>query len=52
VNGEHEQILGMNGLLFGVLLIVAGFVAYAIKFIVPGGPRPGTAADAKEKKPA
>ncbi len=52
VNGEHEQILGMNGLLFGVLLFVAGFVAYAIKFIVPGGPRPGTAADAKEKKPA
>src|SRR2546427_1776717 len=36
VNGEHEQILGMNALLFGVLLIVAGFMVYAIKFMVPG----------------
>ena len=30
VRGEHEQILGMSGLLFGVLLVVAGFVAYGI----------------------
>ena len=47
VSGEREQILGMNALLFGVLLIVAGFVAYAIKFMVPSGPRPGAAADVK-----
>jgi len=47
VNGEHEHILGMNALWFGVLLIVAGFVAYAIKFMVPSGPRPGAAADVK-----
>jgi hypothetical protein len=30
VRGEHEQILGMSGLLFGVLLVVAGFVAFGI----------------------
>ncbi len=30
VRGKHEQILGMSGLLFGVLLVVAGFVAYWI----------------------
>jgi hypothetical protein len=28
--GDHEQILGMSSLLFGVLLVVAGFLAYGI----------------------
>jgi len=27
-HSESERILGVNGLLFGVLLILAGFVAY------------------------
>jgi amino acid transporter len=31
VHGESEQILGMNGLVFGLLLIGAGFVAYWVK---------------------
>jgi len=30
VRGEHEQILGMNALTFGSLLVVAGFVAYGL----------------------
>jgi amino acid transporter len=28
VESEHEAILGMNGLLFGVLIIIAGFLIY------------------------
>src|SRR6202045_1867447 len=28
VESEHERVLGMNGLAFGALIIVAGFVAY------------------------
>jgi len=28
VEGEHESVLGMNGLAFGALIILAGFVAY------------------------
>jgi len=28
VEGEHETVLGMNGLLFGALIIVTGFVVY------------------------
>jgi len=28
--GDHEQILGMSSLLFGILLVLAGFLAYAI----------------------
>jgi len=28
VESEHESVLGMNGLAFGALIIVAGFVAY------------------------
>jgi amino acid transporter len=28
VESEHETILGMNGLLFGAMIIVAGFVCY------------------------
>ena len=30
VRGEHEEILGMSSLLFGILLIVAGFLAYGL----------------------
>jgi amino acid transporter len=30
VHGDHEEVLGLNGLLFGTLMIVAGFVAYWI----------------------
>jgi amino acid transporter len=30
VRSEHEQILGFNSLLFGTLLIVAGFAAYSL----------------------
>jgi amino acid transporter len=29
VESESETILGMNGLLFGVIMIVAGFLLYA-----------------------
>jgi amino acid transporter len=28
VHSDHEQVLGMNGLLFGLLIIVGGFVVY------------------------
>jgi amino acid transporter len=28
VESEHESVLGINGLLFGVLIMVAGFVVY------------------------
>jgi amino acid transporter len=34
VHGEDEQILGMSGLTFGLLLIGAGFVAYWVKSAV------------------
>jgi amino acid transporter len=30
IHGEHEQVLGMSGLMFGALLVTAGFVAYGI----------------------
>jgi amino acid transporter len=30
VEGNHETVLGMNGLLFGALIIVAGFVIYFV----------------------
>jgi amino acid transporter len=30
VEGNHETVLGMNGLLFGVLIIVAGFLIYFV----------------------
>jgi amino acid transporter len=29
VHSQHEQMLGMNGLVFGALIILAGFVVYA-----------------------
>ena len=28
VESNHETVLGMNGLLFGVLIIMAGFLIY------------------------
>jgi len=30
IHGEHEQVLGVSGLMFGFLLVAAGFVAYGI----------------------
>ena len=42
--GEHEQILGMSSLLFGTLLIAAGFLAYLISLMVrPARPLPSPA---------
>jgi amino acid transporter len=29
-HGDHEEILGMNALVFGAVVLVAGFVAYAL----------------------
>ena len=34
VHGESEQILGMNGLTFGLLLIGGGFAAYWLKTLI------------------
>jgi amino acid transporter len=34
VHGESEQILGMSGLTFGLLLIGGGFLAYAVKAVL------------------
>jgi amino acid transporter len=34
VRGEREQVLGMNGLWFGLLLILGGFVIYAVKVVL------------------
>jgi amino acid transporter len=34
VRGEHEQVLGVSGLMFGVLLAVAGFAAYGIDVLL------------------
>ena len=31
IHGESEQVLGMSGLTFGLLLIAAGFVVYGLK---------------------
>ena len=30
LRGDHEEILGMSSLMFGILLIVAGFLAYGL----------------------
>ncbi|MGO9518058.1 MAG: APC family permease, partial [Candidatus Korobacteraceae bacterium] len=30
IYGEHEQVLGMSGLMFGALLVAGGFAAYGI----------------------
>jgi amino acid transporter len=35
--GEHEQIWGMSGLAFGLLLILGGFVAYWVKSATRNG---------------
>jgi amino acid transporter len=37
VRGEREQVLGMNGLWFGLLLILGGFVMYAVKAVLGNG---------------
>jgi amino acid transporter len=34
VHGESEQVLGMNGLTFGLLLVAGGFVVYGLKSAV------------------
>jgi amino acid transporter len=39
MRGEHEQILGMSSLVFGLLLICAGFLAYALSLVIrPASP--------------
>ncbi len=47
VHSQHEQVLGMNGLVFGALIILAGFVVYlaAASF---RSPHPHAAAAAAE----
>ena len=54
VHGEGEQILGMSGLAFGLLLIGAGFVAYWVKSMLrPEGWAPaGAAAGLKDERRA
>jgi amino acid transporter len=45
---DHEVILGMNSLIFGALLILAGFVAYALDAAIRGArqePPPPSIAD-------
>jgi amino acid transporter len=39
VRGEREEIFGINGLLFGFLIVAAGFVAYGIDVSVRRGRR-------------
>ena len=34
IHGEHEQVMGMSGLMFGALLVAAGFVAYWIDLML------------------
>jgi amino acid transporter len=43
-HSEEERILGMNGLVFGVLLMLAGFVAYRLQYVVNGNSRLASAA--------
>ena len=54
VHGEGEQILGMSGLAFGLLLIGGGFVAYWVKSMLrPEGWAPaGAAAGLKDERRA
>ncbi len=42
VESEHETVLGMNALVFGVLIILTGFAVYfgAVKMRAPRGPLP------------
>jgi amino acid transporter len=53
VHGEGEQILGMSGLGFGLLLIGAGFVAYWIKSALrPAGWAPAAVSGLKDEHKA
>jgi amino acid transporter len=53
VHGESEQILGMSGLAFGLLLIGAGFVAYWVKTAIrPEGWAPPASAGLKDERRA
>jgi amino acid transporter len=53
VHGEGEQILGMSGLGFGLLLIGGGFAAYWIKSALrPEGWKPATAPSLKDEPKA
>jgi amino acid transporter len=53
VHGEGEQILGMSGLVFGLLLIGAGFVAYWVKSALrPEGWAPSDASSLKDERKA
>jgi amino acid transporter len=53
VHGEGEQILGMSGLAFGLLLIGAGFVAYWAKSALrPEGWAPASGALKDERRAA
>lgn len=49
IRGEREQILGMNGLLFGVLLVLGGVAAYALKLAFGSG---RASADSEVRKAA
>ncbi len=52
-HGEGEQILGMSGLVFGLLLISAGFVAYWVKSALrPEGWAPAVAPGLKDERKA
>jgi amino acid transporter len=42
VHSETERVVGMNGLVFGTLLIVAGFVAYWVAMSFRNGVNPAT----------
>jgi amino acid transporter len=46
IRGNQERVMGMNSLLFGVMLMAAGVIAYAIcvKFRKAGGPSPAASA--------
>jgi hypothetical protein len=53
VHGEGEQILGMSGLTFGLLLIGAGFAAYWAKSTFrPGGWAPAPVSALKDERKA
>ncbi len=52
VHGEGEQILGMNGLAFGLLLIAGGFAAYWAKNPDPAAGLGGDYSAVDERKAA
>jgi len=39
-SGDHEQILGMSAFIFGLIVIGAGFVLYAVQLLMPRSDRP------------